>query len=148
MKVNRKIGAGREALRQFNRRIGVLKNDPYGSGLTLSQGSALVEIERAGKLRPQGLVSLLNLEKSSVSRLISVLEEKNLITVGDDPNDGRGKVVGLTAAGKRMVGKINEAADSAVEELYRFLSAEEQVKLEAAFLLMSQSLRAAAEAEK
>src|SRR5689334_17863309 len=101
MKTDLEVQIVRESLRRFNRRAGVLKSDPYGIDLSLSQSSALVDIARFGALRPNDLVRLLNLEKSSISRLITVLEDKGLVTADEDPHDGRSKLLKLTKAGRK-----------------------------------------------
>lgn len=140
MSMLKNIQVARAALRQFNRKIGVLKTDPYGLGLSLSQGSALVEVERAGVVRPLALASLLNLEKSSVSRLLARLEEKGLLRVGDDSQDKRAKLVRITARGEGAVRKINAVADEAVADIFLHLNGEEQRKLAVAFELMTKSM--------
>lgn len=106
-------------MRRFNRRVGVLKSDPYGIGLSLSQASALVDIERYGPLRPNDLVRLLNLERSSISRLVAVLEQKALVRTTDYPADGRAKVLELTRAGEKSVAMINEMMDRTIADALR-----------------------------
>ena len=123
----------REALRRFNRRVGVLKSDPYGIGLSLSQGSALVDIGRFEALKPNDLVRLLRLDKSSVSRMIDVLVEKKLVVISHDPSDGRSKNLTLTSSGKKAVKVINEALDRSVSEVFEHLDAKDQKTLVIAF---------------
>lgn len=119
----------REVLRRFNRRAGVLQTDPYGLGLSLSQGSALVDIDRFGQLRSQDLVQLLNLEKSSVSRLVANLEDRKLLKTAPDPEDGRSKQLSLTASGRKAVAVINRLANRVVEEAFEHLSAKEHAEV-------------------
>jgi DNA-binding MarR family transcriptional regulator len=128
-----RIKVVREGLRRFNRRAGVLKSDPYKLGLSLSQSSALIDISRFNELRVYELVDLLHLEKSSVSRLISVLEERRLIKVKDNPSDGRSKILTLTEAGRRAVNQINEISNRSLLELFEKLDAKEQKLIAAAF---------------
>lgn len=123
----------REALRRFNRRVGVLKSDPYGIGLSLSQGSALVDIGRFEALKPNDLVRLLRLDKSSVSRMIDVLVEKKLIAISNDPSDGRSKNLTLTPNGKKAVKVINEVLDQSVSKIFEHLDAKDQKALVTAF---------------
>jgi DNA-binding MarR family transcriptional regulator len=123
----------RECLRQFNRYAGVLKTDPYGIGLTLTQGSALVDIERHGSLRPNDLVRLLNLEKSSISRMVSGLTASGYIDIRPDPMDGRAKMLTLTKLGKKVADKINELANKSVKDILGQLTADDQKKVANAF---------------
>lgn len=115
----------REALRRFNRKAGVLKSDPYGIGLSLSQASAIVDIEKNERLKPNDLVKLLNLEKSSISRLVAVLEKLNLIKIESDPNDGRSKILTLTQSGKKSAQIINRISDQSVTDVLKKLESRE-----------------------
>jgi putative acetyltransferase len=123
----------REALRGINRRAGVLKSDPYGIGLSLTQGSALVDIGRYGPLKPNDLVRLLHLEKSSVSRLLKGLENNGYISVGDDDGDARSKVISLTRSGQKAVETIDRQSNALVSEILGCLENEEQKAVVAAF---------------
>lgn len=127
------IAAIRETLRKFNRRAGVLKSDPYGVGLSLSQSSALVDIGRFGRLKSNDLVRLLRLDKSSVSRMVDVLVEKKLVAVADDPTDGRSKFLTLTTSGKKTVLTINKLSDKAVTDVLTHLDLKTQRALALAF---------------
>jgi DNA-binding MarR family transcriptional regulator len=145
MKKYERIQIIRDGLRRFNRRAGVLKSDPYGIGLSLSQSSALVDLERLGPLRSNDVVRLLNLEKSSVSRLISVLVEKRLITVKPDQKDGRLKVLSLAANGKKVVDLIHRQSNESVEEVFIFLNDKDQEEIASAFLKLSIAVDAASQ---
>lgn len=116
----------REALRFINRRAGVLKSDPYEIGLSLTQGSALVDIGRYGPLQPNDLVSLLHLEKSSISRLLKGLEEKNYILIKNNADDGRSKIITLTKNGQKAVETINEQSNNLVSKILQLFNREEQ----------------------
>ena len=135
----------REVLRRFNRRAGVLQTDPYGLDLSLSQGSALVDIGRFGQLRSQDLVQLLNLEKSSVSRLVANLEERKLLKITPDPEDGRSKHLSLTPSGRKAVAVINRLANRVVEEAFDHLSAKEQAEVVAALEKLNHAVNRADE---
>jgi DNA-binding MarR family transcriptional regulator len=130
----------RNGLRRFNRWAGVLKTDPYDIGLSLSQSSALVDIERHGTLKPQELAQLLNLDKSSVSRLIGVLDSKNLIKISDDLEDKRSKNLNLTANGKEMVRKIHKVSNRSVVEALDLLNEKERLEIARAFEKLAQAV--------
>lgn len=130
----------RNGLRVLNRKAGVLKADPYGIGLPLSHCSTLVDINRQGPMKPNELLPLLLLDKSTISRIISSLESKNLIKVSSDLNDGRGKVLTLTQKGKKLVEIINEVSNETVKEVFQYLSAKERQTVSEGFHLILQSL--------
>jgi len=133
MKDANRIRVVRDGLRRFNRRAGVLKSDPYELSLSLSQSSALIDISRFNELRVYELVDLLHLEKSSVSRLVTVLEERGFIKAKDNPTDGRSKVLVLTEAGKKAVDQINDISNKAVTELFQKLNIKDQKLIATAF---------------
>jgi len=131
--MSKKVEVIREALRLINRRVGVLSSDPYGLGLSLSQGSALVDIDRHGSLKPNDLVRLLRLDKSTVSRLIEVLVKKQMVSMNHDPSDGRARILTLTANGKKAVKSINQALDHSVSEIFERLEPRDQKSMVKAF---------------
>lgn len=143
MKKLEKIQLVRDGLRRFNRYAGVLKSDPYGIGLSLSQSSALVDLDRLGPLRSNDVVKLLNLEKSSVSRLISVLSQKRLITVKPDPSDGRLNILALTASGNKVVRLIHKKSNESIEVVLKFLNDREQKEIAQAFAKLSKAVESA-----
>ncbi len=130
----------RDALRQFNRRAGVLKSDPYGVGLSLSQCSALIDIDRIENLKANDLVALLHLEKSSVSRLIAVLKNKKLIQIVNDPLDKRSKILGLTKRGEHVVEKINAISNQSVKEALEAFDQTDKIMIASAFEKLASSL--------
>jgi DNA-binding MarR family transcriptional regulator len=138
MSIENNVKIVRDGLRKFNRRAGVLKPDPYGLGLSLSQCSTLIDISRFGSLRSNELVHLLHLEKSSVSRLISVLENKKFITLTNDPNDGRSKILTLTRSGERAVEEINHISNQSVLEVFHCLDSKDQKTISLAFEKLAQ----------
>lgn len=133
----------RESLRRFNRRAGVLKSDPYKIGLSLSQSSALVDIERFGTLKSNDLVRLLHLDKSTVSRMLEGLQEKKLITVSDNPTDRRSRNLTLTISGKKAVKTIHEASNKSVTDVLCFLDRNEQKALALAFKSLQKAVELA-----
>jgi DNA-binding MarR family transcriptional regulator len=133
MSQTRKIKMIRDGLRRFNRRAGVLKTDPYAVGLSLSQSSALVDLGRLGPLTPGQLTKLLQLEKSSVSRLLDVLAAKAFIKFQRASGDGRSKNIVLTALGEKTAERINAISNNSVQEILQGLCASEQEQLAKAF---------------
>jgi DNA-binding MarR family transcriptional regulator len=132
----------RDGLRQLNRFAGVLKTDPYGVGLTLSQSSALVDLERFESLRPLELARHLQLEKSSISRLVEVLASKHFILISDDPNDRRSKMLRLTDKGKETVKKIHRISDQIIKDVLKYVPEKEHVEISQAFEKIIEAFKA------
>ena len=72
-------------------------------GLRMSQFIVLNHLVRLGGLwSPARLASAFQLTKGAMTNTLQRLEARGLIEVSADPDDGRGKLVGLTAAGAEM----------------------------------------------
>lgn len=71
-------------------------------GLTVPQYDLLMSLMRKDGQAQQELASRLLVAKSNVSSLLSRAERDGLIERRANPEDGRGKVVTLTPAGKRL----------------------------------------------
>ncbi|MEA5097928.1 MAG: MarR family transcriptional regulator [Burkholderiaceae bacterium] len=87
--------------------------DQLASNFGLSQAAAwpAVMIGRMGEsgVRPGVVAEMLNLEPSSVVRLIEQLIDYGLVERHDDPNDRRAKLLFLTKDGKVKVEQIENA---------------------------------------
>ncbi len=70
-------------------------------GLTLAQFTALNHLVRTGDGRSLvRMASALQVTKASMGEVVRKLAEKSLVTITPDPEDGRGKRVYLTDAGR------------------------------------------------
>lgn len=135
----------RESTRQIVRALGMLGAAHQDLGVTNSQVHALIEIERQGPLTAVEIAKALQLEKSSVSRLLQNLVLRNYLTQSSDTIDGRRKVLSLTAAGRATLKRIHAAANERVTCALANLSAAETRTVEAGLALYAQALAAAEE---
>lgn len=109
------IDALREASRDLVRELGFMGGDFAGTNLPPSAVHALIEIERHA-MQARDLASLLNLEKSSVSRLLRKLVKAEYVIETADTHDGRAKWLSLTPKGIAQVAKIHAFARAQVSE--------------------------------
>ncbi len=68
-----------------------------------------MELARGGVLVQKDLASRLRLEKSTVSRLVGMLEKRGWVERGRSPEDGRAVELRLTESGARAAAGIAEA---------------------------------------
>jgi DNA-binding MarR family transcriptional regulator len=80
-----------------------LRNRGGEASLTLSQASALATLDRRGPLTPGALAELEMVQPPSMTRLLSVLEERGLVVAAPHPQDGRQKLVRVTPVAHRML---------------------------------------------
>ena len=82
---------------------------PCGAPLPVSEAHALLEIARHGPLNSTELTKRLQLEKSTVSRIVAKLEGRGWVRRLPHAGDGRVTLLELTAAGRKADAAIAEA---------------------------------------
>lgn len=115
MRLGRRIGL---IARQWRRAMD-LRLQPFA--LTEATWAPLLRIARApAAMRQKDVAAALQLDSSSVVRVLRNLEAAGLIERGEDANDARAKAILLTAAGHDVIRR----AERVSEELERELLAE------------------------
>lgn len=113
--------ASREMIRQFG-----LLNNRFASIGSTSQCHALVELDAHGVMNLGQLSSVLNLEKSTTSRLVTQLFDKGICHIQPDKNDRRNKLISLTKKGVVLVKTIHFEAKLQVKKALDLLSEKEK----------------------
>jgi len=92
----------------FIRAFGLHRPDqtPCGQPVAVAEAHALMELAQEAPLSQNDLVVRLRLEKSTVSRLVSQLEQRGWIERQRNAVDGRVLDLRLTEAGRRMASDI------------------------------------------
>lgn len=104
----------RTASRDLVRQFGLMKHTVAGTDLTLSSVHAIIEIGRAGQLSSRELSQKLQLEKSTVSRLVKSLVARGELRELRSSNDLRIKLLSLTRQGKKTLANIDRYAEAQV----------------------------------
>lgn len=89
-------------------------------GLTYGEFEVLAGLRRIGKpyrLKPGELARALLFTTGGISNVLQRLESAGLVVRESDPDDARGRQVGLTAAGVRMAERAVRAAAAAQSEI-------------------------------
>jgi DNA-binding MarR family transcriptional regulator len=91
-----------------------------GHGLTLSDYDVLVQLARAPgrRARPVELARAVLLTRSGVTRLVHGLERAGLVERVPSPDDGRGSLVQLTAAGRDVLRRASRTHLAGVRERF------------------------------
>ncbi len=100
-----------ERIIDFVRVFGLHRPDttPCGKPLSVSEAHALLELARSEPPTQTELAARLQLEKSTVSRLVGQLVERGWVERERDGNDGRALRLVLTERGARAETEIGEA---------------------------------------
>jgi DNA-binding MarR family transcriptional regulator len=102
------------------------------TGITPTLLAALSTIERHGPITAGSLASHEQVEKPTVTRLLSVLEEGALIERTPDPVDGRVAWIQISGSGRKLLQSTRRRKDGYLARRIKGLSADEQVTLERA----------------
>ncbi|MGI8646055.1 MAG: bifunctional helix-turn-helix transcriptional regulator/GNAT family N-acetyltransferase [Nocardioides sp.] len=133
-------------LRRFNRtytqRIGALDESFLGLGMPLGAARLVFEIGTAGA-SVRDLRERLDLDSGYLSRLLRTLEERGLVDVRPDPEDGRRRRVRLTRRGSSTLGRLEERSDALAQDLLGPLTERQRDRLTGALATADLLVRAA-----
>lgn len=76
------------------------------TGLRTTQFSLLSALDRHGPRNPAVLAEALLVDRTTMSRAVRPLERDGLVAIAPDPEDGRGRILAITPAGRA---KLEEA---------------------------------------
>ena len=101
-------------------------------GLDPGWHDVLATLRRTGppyQLRPSDFAGTLMLTSSGTTKRLDRLEQAGLVTRAPDPDDRRGTLITLTAAGHRLIDAVTEAHLDNERDLVGSLTADEQRRL-------------------
>jgi len=76
------------------------------AGLTPTQLAALATVEQSGPIRLGDLAAIEGIAPSTLTRLISALEDSGYVQRCADPTDARASTLAVTAGGREMLDRI------------------------------------------
>ncbi len=120
-----------ERLRAFVRAFGLHEPDrtPCGQPLSVSEAQALSDIACHEPLSAGELAKRLQLEKSTVSRIIAQLQRRRWIERMVSPEDRRVALLTLTAAGRAAESALAEARHRRFSSLLERIPAHERLSV-------------------
>lgn len=129
------------------RAFGLHKPDetPCGQPITVAEAYALAEIARERQLLQNDLVQRLNLAKSSVSRIVERLVERNWIVRKRSRDDGRAWLLSLTEAGENVAASLAQTREEKFFQVLNHIPATERENVQQALDILIQAMREASE---
>jgi DNA-binding MarR family transcriptional regulator len=116
-------------IRAFNRFytsiIGVLDRYILDSQYSLPEARILFELYHAKAFTASDLISILDIDKGYLSRILKKFEKNKLICKVDSPLDRRVSTVQLTKKGKGVFDGLNRASEKQVEKAFQNLTEDE-----------------------
>jgi DNA-binding MarR family transcriptional regulator len=105
---------------------------PVLSELSDTQMGALATLERHGAMTPGELADHEKVQPPSMTRVIAVLEQRNLVTRAAHATDKRQVMLTVTDAGREAVHQSRRVREAWLDQRLRELTPEERAKLRAA----------------
>jgi DNA-binding MarR family transcriptional regulator/GNAT superfamily N-acetyltransferase len=122
-----------DAVRRFNRfytqQIGVLNEGLLDSPLSLAQGRVLYEIAHRDHPTATEIGEALGLDAGYLSRILRDFDRRELVTTARAAGDARRRLLGLTAAGRRMVATLDTRARKQIASFLEPRSTADQARL-------------------
>lgn len=124
-----KISAVRQFNRFFTRQIGVLREGLLHSPYSLTDARILFELGHRDGMTASALCRELGLDAGYLSRILAKLEQQGLLEKVRSDNDGRQRLLSLTAEGRKAFMLLDQRSRDEVGEMLGELSEEEQQRL-------------------
>ena len=132
----------RAASRQMVRELGFMEQTVAATDYPPSAVHAILEIGARGPMTSGQLAEFLQLEKSSVSRMVRKLIECGELNESSDTGDARAKPLSLTPKGRRTLAAIHDFARRQVSNALERLTEAEQRTVREGLTLYARALKA------
>lgn len=124
-----KIAAVRQFNRFFTRQIGVLREGLLHSPYPLTDARILFELGHRDGVTASALCRELGLDAGYLSRILARLEQQGLLEKVRSDNDGRQRLLSLTAQGRNAFALLDRRSRDEAGEMLSELSEEDQQRL-------------------
>jgi DNA-binding MarR family transcriptional regulator len=112
-----------------------------GADLSPSQTAALATIERHGPLTPSELATRERVQRPTVTRVLTRLEEAGLVDRAADPDDRRSSLVSISAAGRELLDVARSRKDLYLAKRLESLDAGDRAALDRAAGILERMLQ-------
>jgi DNA-binding MarR family transcriptional regulator/GNAT superfamily N-acetyltransferase len=133
-----------DAVRRFNRlytrRIGVLNSHFLDSPFSLTEVRVLYELSRRAPMMAAELADELGLDRGYLSRLLARLDERGIVEKQRSAEDGRARLLQMTAKGRRIFATLESRQDEAVGTLLEPMAPDSRAHLLASMAKISSLL--------
>jgi DNA-binding MarR family transcriptional regulator len=114
---------------------------PCGEPVSVAEAHALMELSREEPLVQMELASRLRLQKSTVSRLVGMLERRGWTVRNRSPEDGRAMELRLTEAGRSAAENIAEARRAKFAKVFEALPEDRRGAVLEALEVLEEAMR-------
>ena len=114
------------------------------AGLTPTQLAALSTVERSGPLRLGDLAAAEGIAPSTLTRMVTVLEEAGFVTRRPDPSDARASTIAITELGRQTMDRLRDEGAALLAQSLLALTPAQRTALATALPSLEQLADAAA----
>jgi DNA-binding MarR family transcriptional regulator/predicted GNAT family acetyltransferase len=115
--------------RFFTRKIGVLREGLLHSPYSLTEARIIFELANRSSSTASDLCNELGLDAGYLSRILNKLEQQKLIDKIRSDEDGRQRLLSLTAEGQKAFSLLNSRSNDEVSELLNELKESDRIHL-------------------
>jgi len=108
------------------------------AGLTPTQLAALATVEQSGPLRLGDLAAAEGIAPSTLTRLVTALEDSGYVRRCADPSDARASTLAITQRGHEVLERIRTESTLALAQSLRSLSPAQRAALASALPVLEQ----------
>jgi DNA-binding MarR family transcriptional regulator/GNAT superfamily N-acetyltransferase len=126
---DQRIAVVRQFNRFYTRQIGVLREKPYQSPVSLTEVRVLYELAHREKPTASELSNDLGLDAGYLSRILTGFDKRRWLNKKRCSADGRQSLLSLTAQGKKILAPLDARSREEVGQMLGRLSAAEQNRL-------------------
>jgi DNA-binding MarR family transcriptional regulator/N-acetylglutamate synthase-like GNAT family acetyltransferase len=137
------IAAVRRFTRFYTQAFGVLGQRLYDSALSLTEARVLYEIATRAHATAGGLGRDLGVDAGYLSRILRGFAAKGLVSRKPSPTDGRVQMLALTAKGRALFGRIDQASARQVGAILAGLAPEDRADMASAMARIERGLSGA-----
>jgi DNA-binding MarR family transcriptional regulator len=116
---------------------------PCGQSISVAEAHTLLELSREPGLSQNGLGARLQLEKSSVSRIVTSLEKRGWVTRKRDGSDTRIVHVHLTVDGLQATANLSASRHAKFDRIFAAIPSEERAAVLSSLDTLLQVIREA-----
>ena len=115
---------------------------PCGEPVAVAEAHALKELAQDAPLSQNDLAARLHLEKSTVSRLVGIMESRGWIARGRSAQDGRARELRLTDTGWQMTADLAEARRAKFARVFDAIPEAERAAVLESLQMLVEAMRA------
>lgn len=123
------VAAVRAFSRFYTQRMGVLHRRVLGSEYSLTEARVLLEVAARTTVRASDIATALELDPAYLSRILKRFAREGLVSANPDPDDRRGRLLGITAAGREVYADLNARSNADVEAKLAHLTPDQRAEL-------------------